>query len=65
MDPEQVTKSAASHGIIVVELWCWKFVKKSHARELVYPRREGDDAPDTQALPKAVVEDNHVSHAVG
>jgi hypothetical protein len=47
MDPEQVAKSVASHGIIVVELWRCKFVKKSHARELVYPRRECDDAPDT------------------
>jgi hypothetical protein len=65
INPEQVAQSVANHGIIVVELWRCKFVKKHRARELVYTQREGDDTPDTRALPKAVVEDNHVSHAVG
>jgi hypothetical protein len=64
MDSEKVSQSVANYGVVMIEIWCCKFVKKTRPRELVYAQREGDDAPNTQALPKAVVKDNHVSHAV-
>lgn len=61
MDEEQVSRSIELHGKISVTLRRGGYVMSSAAERQMFDNYQ---APNTAVSSKAVVKDNHVSHAI-
>ena len=65
MDEGQVKKSVEEYGKIVVSIARGDFVRSpSDPDNSAVTLWDGYQAPDVQSSSKAVVKDNHVSHAI-